>query len=158
MRTLPHLLLLLLFMVHEKVKATDEWPLPDSGQNNVTFTSKVASRNIGSITLKKSYMTNFRLMLFAPWFPSNWNTTQDGTSKQGNERSTDSSAEGKCTISIQLSDQNCKTKNKMTGSLKIPPFFKIDQQHCHWHWLQGDHLQLPFFISFWRALKNNKII
>ena len=24
--------------------------------------------------------------------------------------------------------------------------------------LQGDHLQLPFFISFWRALKNNEII
>ena len=112
MRTLPHLLLLLLFMVHEKVKATDEWPLPDSGQNNVTFISKVASRNIGSITLKKSYMTNFRLMLFAPWFPSNWNTNQDGKSKQGNERSTDSSAEGKCTIPIQLSDQNCTSKTK----------------------------------------------
>ena len=27
--------------------------------------------------------------------------------------------------------------------------------HCL---LQGDHLQLPFFISFWRALKNNEII
>ena len=24
--------------------------------------------------------------------------------------------------------------------------------------IQGDHLQLPFFISFWRALKNNEII
>ena len=71
MSYLPYLLLLLLFMVHKKVEATDEWPLPDSGQNNVTFTSKVASRNIGSIRLKKSYMNNFRLMLFAPWFPSN---------------------------------------------------------------------------------------
>ena len=69
MRTLPHLLLLLLFMVHEKVKATDEWPLPDSGQNNVTLPTKVASRNIGPVRLKKSYMTNFRLLLMHPGSP-----------------------------------------------------------------------------------------
>ena len=71
MRTLAHFLLVLQYMVHKKVEATDEWPLPDSGQNNVTLATKVASRNIGPIRLKKSYMTNFRLILCAPWFPSN---------------------------------------------------------------------------------------
>ena len=30
--------------------------------------------------------------------------------------------------------------------------------YCYLSLVQGDHLQLPFFISFWRALKNNKII
>ena len=67
--TLPYLLLLLLFMVHKKVEATDKWPLPDSGQNNVTLTTKVASRNIGPVRLKKSYMTNFRLLLMHPGSP-----------------------------------------------------------------------------------------
>ena len=30
--------------------------------------------------------------------------------------------------------------------------------HSIYSMIQGDHLQLPFFISFWRALKNNEII